>query len=132
MSAPGVPNRHILLVEDDRDLAAFMREVLVGDGFEVTVAGNGSAGLEALERWPYALVVLDLMLPEMDGIEFRLRQRQHSSQWNTPALVVSAHYNVEKLAGSVGAEGYLAKPFTGEDLTAAVHQVLAAESSRPA
>ena len=101
MSAPGVPNRHILLVEDDRDLAAFMREVLVGDGFEVTLAGNGNAGLEALERWPYA-------------------------------LVVSAHYNVEKLAGSVGAEGYLAKPFTGEDLTAAVHQVLAAESSRPA
>jgi CheY-like chemotaxis protein len=119
VSAPGVPNRHILLVEDDRDLAAFMREVLVADG------------LEALERCPYALVVLDLMLPEMDGIEFRLRQRQHSSQWNTPALVVSAHYNVEKLAGSVGAEGYLAKPFTGEDLTAAVHQVLAAESSRP-
>jgi DNA-binding response OmpR family regulator len=132
VSAPGLPNRHILLVEDDRDLAAFMREVLVGDGFEVTVAGNGHAGLEALERWPYALVVLDLMLPEMDGIEFRLRQRQHSSQWNTPALVVSAHYNVEKLAGSVGAGGYLAKPFTGEDLTAAVHQVLAAESSRPA
>jgi DNA-binding response OmpR family regulator len=132
VSAPGVPNRHILLVEDDRDLAAFMREVLVGDGFEVTLAGNGNAGLEALERWPYALVVLDLMLPEMDGIEFRLRQRQHSSQWNTPALVVSAHSNVEKLAGSVGAEGYLAKPFTGEDLTAAVHQVLAAESSRPA
>jgi DNA-binding response OmpR family regulator len=131
VSAPGVPNRHILLVEDDRDLAAFMREVLVADGFEVTMAGNGSAGLEALERCPYALVVLDLMLPEMDGIEFRLRQRQHSSQWNTPALVVSAHYNVEKLAGSVGAEGYLAKPFTGEDLTAAVHQVLAAESSRP-
>jgi DNA-binding response OmpR family regulator len=131
VSAPGVPNRHILLVEDDRDLAAFMREVLVGDGFEVTLAGNGNAGLEALERWPYALVVLDLMLPEMDGIEFRLRQRQHSSQWNTPALVVSAHSNVEKLAGSVGAEGYLAKPFTGEDLTAAVHQVLAAESSRP-
>src|SRR5215210_3046334 len=108
-----------------------MREVLVGDGFEVTVAGNGSAGLEALERWPYALVVLDLMMPGMDGIEFRLRQRQHSSQWNTPALVVSAHYNIQKLAQSVGAEGYLGKPFTADDLTAAVHEVLAAVSSRP-
>jgi DNA-binding response OmpR family regulator len=117
-------------VEDDGDLAAFMQEVLAADGFEVTVAGNGRAGLAALERRPYALVVLDLMLPEMDGIEFRLRQRQHSSQWNTPALVVSAHYNVEKLAGSVGAEGYLAKPFTGDDLTAAVRHILAAVSSR--
>ena len=130
MSAAAVPNRHILLVEDDRDLAAFMREVLVANGFEVTMAGNGSAALEALERCPYALVVLDLMLPEMDGIEFRLRQRQHSSQWNTPALVVSAHYNVEKLASSVGAEGDLPKPFTGDDLTAAVRHVLAAVSSR--
>jgi DNA-binding response OmpR family regulator len=130
VSTAAVPNRHILLVEDDRDLAAFMREVLATEGFDVTVAGDGRTGLAALERRSYALVVLDLMLPEMDGIEFRLRQRQHSSQWNTPALVVSAHYNVEKLAGSVGAEGYLAKPFTGEDLTAAVHQVLAAPSSR--
>ena len=126
-----MPNRHILLVEDDRDLAAFMSEVLRAQGFEVTVAGDGRAGLAALERRPYALVVLDLMLPEMDGVEFRLRQRQHSSQWNTPALVVSAHYNVEKLAQSVGAEAYLAKPFTGEELTAAVYAVLAAASSRP-
>ena len=131
MSAAAVPNRHILLVEDDRDLAAFMHEVLAAEGFDVTVAGNGREGLAALERCPYALVVLDLMLPEMDGIEFRLRQRQHSSQWNTPALVVSAHYNVEKLAASVGAEAFLAKPFTGADLTAAVHGVLAAASSPP-
>lgn len=131
MSTAAVPNQHILLVEDDRDLAAFMSEVLRAQGFEVTVAGDGRAGLAALERRPYALVVLDLMLPEMDGVEFRLRQRQHSSQWNTPALVVSAHYNVEKLAQSVGAEAYLAKPFTGEELTAAVYAVLAAASSRP-
>ena len=108
-----------------------MSEVLAFQGFDVTVAGDGRSGLAALERRGYALVVLDLMLPEMDGIEFRLRQRQHSSQWNTPALVVSAHYNVEKLAQSVGAEGYLPKPFTGDDLTAAVHQVLATASSPP-
>jgi DNA-binding response OmpR family regulator len=126
-----LPNRHILLVEDDRDLAAFMREVLAAAGFEVTVAGDGRTGLAELERRPFALVVLDLMLPEMDGIEFRLRQRQHSSQWNTPALVVSAHYNLEKLAASVGAEAFLAKPFSGEDLMAAVHHVLGAASSRP-
>jgi DNA-binding response OmpR family regulator len=131
VNTAAVPSRHILLVEDDRDLAAFMSEVLNAQGFEVTVAGDGRSGLAALERRPYALVVLDLMLPEMDGVEFRLRQRQHSTQWSTPALVVSAHYNVEKLAQSVGAEAYLTKPFTGEDLMTAVHQVLAAASSRP-
>jgi DNA-binding response OmpR family regulator len=126
-----VPTRRILLVEDDRDLAAFMQAVLIADGFEVTLAADGRAGLEALERRPYALVVLDLMMPGMDGVEFRLRQRQHSSQWNTPALIVSAHDNVEKLAQSVGAEGCLAKPFTGDDLIAAVHEVLAATSAKP-
>ena len=81
-----MPNRRILLVEDDPDLAAFMHEVLTAAGFEVTLAADGRAGLEALEQRPYALVVLDLMMPGMDGIEFRLRQRQHSPQWNTPAL----------------------------------------------
>jgi DNA-binding response OmpR family regulator len=127
-----VANRRILLVEDDKDLAAFMHEVLTAEGFEVTLAGDGRAGLEALERRQYALVVLDLMMPGMDGIEFRLRQRQHSSQWSTPALIVSAHSRIEKLAQSVGAEGCLAKPFTGDDLTAAVHEVLTATSSEPA
>jgi len=119
-------NQRILLVEDDRDLAAFMHSVLVDGGFDVTLAADGRAGLEALEQREYALIVLDLMMPGMNGIEFRLRQRQHSAQWNTPALVVSAHYNVEKLAESVGAEGCLPKPFTGDDLLAAVHEVLLA------
>ena len=100
-----MPHSRILLVEDDRDLAAFMREVLTADGFEVTLAYDGRAALDALEQRRYALVVLDLMMPGMDGIEFRLRQRQHSSQWNTPALVVSAHYNIEKLAATVGRRG---------------------------
>jgi len=122
-------NRRILLVEDDRDLAVFMQSVLVDAGFDVTPARDGRAGLEALEQRAYALVVLDLMMPGMDGVEFRLRQRQHSAQWNTPALVVSAHYNIEKLAASVGAEGCLAKPFTGEDLLSAVHEVLLATGS---
>jgi DNA-binding response OmpR family regulator len=125
-----VTNRRILLVEDDPDLAAFMQAVLVADGFEVTLAADGRAGLDALEQRTYALVVLDLMMPGMDGVEFRLRQRQHSSQWNTPALVVSAHYDLERLAHAVGAEGCLAKPFAAEDLTAAVREVLIATSSR--
>ena len=126
-----MPTRRILLVEDDTDLAAFMHEVLTTAGFEVTLAADGRAGLEALERRPYALVVLDLMMPGMDGIEFRLRQRQHSPQWNTPVLIVSAHYNLEKLARAVGADGCLPKPFTGDELTAAVHKVLAAANSGP-
>jgi two-component system, OmpR family, response regulator CpxR len=129
VSEQAVPHSRILLVEDDRDLAAFMREVLTADGFDVTLAYDGRAALDALEQRRYALVVLDLMMPGMDGIEFRLRQRQHSSQWNTPALVVSAHYNIEKLAATVGAEGCLPKPFTGDDLKAAVREVLAATGS---
>jgi DNA-binding response OmpR family regulator len=126
-----VSSRRILLVEDDHDLATFMHTVLTAEGFDVTLAGDGRAGLGALEQRLYALVVLDLMMPGMDGVEFRLRQRQHSPQWNTPVLIVSAHYNVEKLAHSVGAEGWLAKPFTGDELIEAVHEVLAATNPNP-
>ena len=126
-----MPTRRILLVDDDADLAAFMHEVLITAGFDVTLAADGRIGLDALERRPYALVVLDLMMPGMDGVEFRLRQRQHSPQWNTPVLIVSAHYHVEKLAKAVGAEGCLAKPFTGDELVAAVLEVLTVASPGP-
>jgi DNA-binding response OmpR family regulator len=130
VSHPDVHAPRVLVVEDDADLAMFMRQVLAADGFDVTVASDGRTGLDALEHRQFALVVLDLMMPGMDGIEFRLRQRQHSSQWNAPALVVSAHYDVERLAASVGAEGCLAKPFAGDDLVAAVREVLAATDSK--
>ena len=94
-------------------------------------AGNGEDELPLLENERPDLVVLDLMMPGMDGIEFRLRQRQHSPQWNTPVLIVSAHYNLENLARAVGADGRLPKPFTGDELIAAVHEVLTAASSGP-
>jgi two-component system, OmpR family, response regulator len=117
-------SRRILIVEDDRDLAELMVLVLEGHGLMCTVAGDGARALEALEQHDYAAIVLDLMMPSMDGVEFRLRQLQHSSRWHTPVLVVSAHHNARHLAEHVRADEFVAKPFLPEDLVAALRRVL--------
>ena len=69
--------RRILLVEDDHDLADMMSWVLTSAGFHVTTARDGAAGLQALERLPHSIVILDLVMPDVDGIEFRRRQQNH-------------------------------------------------------
>lgn len=122
---------HILVAEDDRALASFMREVLENAGYKVRLAPNGRVALDDLEQHSFALVVLDLVMPGMDGIEFRLRQLQHSSRWLTPVLVVSGHDRVETLALSIKAEGCLSKPFTADELIEAVREVLAARGTMP-
>jgi DNA-binding response OmpR family regulator len=67
-------SQNILVIEDDPDLAEMMTWILTAAGFAVTTVFNGFAGLAALERLPGCLVVLDLMMPGLDGIEFRARR----------------------------------------------------------
>jgi two-component system, OmpR family, response regulator len=116
----------ILIVEDDRDLADLMVLVLEGHGLACTVVPNGARALEALEQHAYAAIVLDLMMPSMDGVEFRLRQLQHTPQWQTPVLVASAHHKARELAHHVGADAFLAKPFLPEELVATLRPLLPA------
>jgi two-component system, OmpR family, response regulator len=114
----------ILIVEDDRDLAELMVLVLEGHGLACTVAPDGARALEALEQHSYDAIVLDLMMPSMDGVEFRLRQLQHTPQWQTPVLVASAHHNARELARDVRADAFLAKPFLPEELVATLRTLL--------
>jgi DNA-binding response OmpR family regulator len=129
--APGqrtMPQRRVLVVEDDHDLAEMMSWVLIAAGFEVTTAHNGAAGLAALERLPHSIVILDLMMPDVDGVEFRARQRQHPVACRTPVLVVSAHHKAEQLAAEMQVEGYLPKPFSPDALVSAVSRIMTAAS----
>jgi DNA-binding response OmpR family regulator len=114
----------VLVVEDDHDLAEMMSWVLIAAGFDVTTAHNGAAGLAALERLPHSLVVLDLMMPDVDGVEFRSRQQQHPVASRTPVLVVSAHHRAEQLASEMQVQGFLPKPFSPDDLVRAVSQIV--------
>jgi len=118
--------RAVLVVEDDRDLADMMAWVLSAAGFEVTTAPNGAAGLAALERQPHCLVILDLMMPDVDGIEFRARQREHPAGARAPVLVVSGRHDAAAVAAGMDVAGFLPKPFTPEDLVAAVSRIAGA------
>lgn len=116
--------RCIVIAEDDADLAQLMGLVLSYEGFEVTLAGDGRSALRALDERPHCLVVLDLMMPGMDGHEFRRRQQMEPRLANTPVLVVSARHNGAELARAMHADGFLAKPFTPEDLVASVRAII--------
>jgi DNA-binding response OmpR family regulator len=119
----GMGERRVLVVEDDRDLADMMSWVLTAAGFKVTTASNGAAGLEALSALPPCVVILDLMMPDVDGMEFRVRQQQHPTGREAPVLVVSGRHDAARLAAGMGVAGFLPKPFSPDDLVQAVSRI---------
>ncbi len=110
----------VLIVEDDQELAAFVRTGLEDEGFSVTLAYDGSAGLREAEMHAFDIVILDVMLPWLDGFEVTKRLRlQHV---RTPILLLTgrdAAHDIVKGLDS-GADDYLAKPFDFEVLLARI------------
>ena len=110
----------ILLVEDDRDVAEYVRRDLEDEGFAVTVCHDGASGLKAAELTPFDIVVLDVMLPFMDGLEVTRRLRlQHVL---TPILLLTARDAPEEIVRGLdsGADDYLTKPFSFDVLLARI------------
>ena len=113
----------ILLIEDDRRLAEMLSEYLGEAGFRVSVAGDGRTGLARLAAEPYDALVLDLMLPDMDGLEL-CRQLRATS--DTPVLMLTARGDaMDRVVGlEVGADDYLPKPFEPRELLARLRAIL--------
>jgi len=123
---------HILIVEDEPRLRSLLRLYLERDGHRVTDAGDGRAALAAYEADGADLVILDLMLPAMQGETVLEALREHG---DVPILITSARRtDAERIAGlRMGADDYLAKPFNPHELTARVAAILRrAGPSRPA
>ena len=113
----------ILLVEDDPRLAEMLSEYLGHAGFRVTVAPLGATALEQLSGAEYDAVVLDLMLPDMDGLDVCRQLRTRS---NTPVLMLTARGDaIDRIVGlELGADDYLPKPFEPRELLARLRAVL--------
>ena len=114
----------ILLVEDNADLAFGLRNNLEIEGFDVEIAADGAAGLERARRTPADLIVLDLMLPGVDGYRV-LRQLRADGVW-VPVLILTARgEEADKVLGfRLGADDYVTKPFGVLELLARVHALL--------
>jgi DNA-binding response OmpR family regulator len=115
--------RPILVVDDDPKIVALVRTYLERERFKVVTAGDGRAALESIEEQSPRLVVLDLMLPEVDGLAVIRRARLHG---DVPILVLSARGAVsDRVLGlTEGADDYLPKPFSPAELVARVRTVL--------
>ena len=124
-SAP-IPERPILVVDDDAKIVRLVRTYLERDGFSVVTAADGPAALDAIERHRPALVVLDLMLPELDGRAVIRAVRRDDTAAATPILVLSARgTTIDRIAGfEDGADDYLPKPFSPQELVLRVSAVL--------
>jgi two-component system OmpR family response regulator len=114
----------LLLAEDDENLGLLLSNFLKAKGFDTNLARNGKLALEAFNSGSYDFVILDVMMPEMDG--FSVAKEIRSVDQNVPILFLTAKaLKEDKLEGfSLGADDYLTKPFSMEELLARVNAIL--------
>ena len=122
----------VLVVEDESSIASFVAAYLKNAGYTVRTTASGNEALKLVESEKPALVVLDLMLPDIDGVEVCKRIRQHG---DLPVLMLTARdEDVDKIIGlEVGADDYMTKPFNPRELVARVRAILrrSTEQTRP-
>ena len=117
-------NKRILIVEDEMSIAELERDYLEANGYEVDIACESVGALKRLGNTTYALVLLDIMLPGMNGFELCRKIRENS---DIPILLVSAKKeDIDKIRGlRLGADDYIVKPFSPSELVARVHAHIA-------
>ena len=123
---PGVAGmgRSVLVVEDEEAIAEAVRARLESEGYRVDVTGDGPQALERIAEGRPDLVVLDLMLPGMDGLEV-CRQIQKGPEWIPVLMLTARTEEADKVAGfAVGADDYLTKPFSMRELAARVKAII--------
>lgn len=118
--------RRIMVVEDHAQTRELLQYNLQAAGYEVRTAGGGEQGLDAMARWRPDLVLLDIMLPELDGLEVCRRLKQAPALRSVPVIMLTARSEeVDRVVGlELGAEDYVVKPFSPRELLLRIKNAL--------
>jgi len=121
-----VSNERLVVVEDESDIAEVLHYNLTKEGFDVEVHSRGDAALEAIRANPPSLVLLDLMLPGMDGLEIMRMLRRESATSTLPVIMITAKgEDVDRIVGlELGADDYITKPFSPREVVLRVKGLL--------
>lgn len=120
--------KKILCIEDDPEMISLIRLILDRRGFEVSGAAGGEEGLELMRQETYDLVLLDLMMPDVDGWEVYQQMKKEENTKNVPVIVVTAKaQTIDRVLGLQIAkvDDYIGKPFNPQELLNSVDKVLA-------
>ena len=120
---------HILLANDDPDLLALCQSLLEEEGHAVESVANGRLMVERAQAWRPDLVVLDWVMPEMDGCAATRNLRSQPATASTPILMMSASDDGDAQARDAGADAFLRKPFPPSDLVRSVTELLGAAAN---
>jgi DNA-binding response OmpR family regulator len=116
--------KHILLVEDDESILFGLKDILEGEGYEISTASNGVDGLKLAIKKSLDLLILDIMLPGMNGLE--VCKNIKKEKWNLPIIMLTAkNSEMDKISGlDYGADDYITKPFSLSELLARIRAIL--------
>jgi CheY-like chemotaxis protein len=125
-------NRNVLVIEDDKVLGQMVTEILDDVGFEVTTASNWRVAFEKLKQHQINFIVLDILLPEMDGFEIYANLQANPETKDIPVMLVTAwadEKNIQR-ASQLGIQHFLPKPFTEDELLYTILTLLVDSSRR--
>jgi len=116
--------KKILLVDDDPHIVQLLKTRLLASQYEIVTASNGEVGYEKLKVESPDLVLLDVLMPQMDGYAFVLRMKEDNFLSRTPVIMLTAKDNMKDLFEMEGVSDYIVKPFQAVDLLKKIEMVL--------
>ncbi len=115
--------KEILIIEDDIEIRNSLRDVLEIEGYDVSMAKNGEEAISYLKDHHPSAIILDMMMPVMNGYEFRHLQLQDESMSNIPTAILSAEGNLDQKVKDLGIEYVLKKPIDLDNLISTIEQM---------
>jgi DNA-binding response OmpR family regulator len=116
--------RKVLIVDDEQDFLTIMDFFLTSEGFEVETVGDGDEALEAAKLLRPDLILLDVIMPRMDGLSALKELREEADTMNIPVIMLSIIEEPESETDLLNISDYLVKPFSPDDLIEKIHQTL--------